>query len=48
MVSSGCGCFPKKACWFQSGDKVAVAAALGRLLRRAIVALLREDIRLQR
>jgi hypothetical protein len=32
----------------QTGDKVAVAAALGRLLRRSIVALLREDIRRQR
>ena len=29
----------------QTADKVAVNAALGRLLRRALVALLREDLR---
>jgi hypothetical protein len=29
----------------QTADKVAIAAALGRLLRLALVALLREDIR---
>ena len=29
----------------QTADKVAIAAALGRLLRRALVALLREDTR---